>query len=160
MPAIDFDADSEKRLKRQTARAIQTLERHLKRANYRLLTQITRPGYDALMTAWRSHLLWMRLRLAYFKPFRPILLSRRKRDYQAVLDQMTSIAVAGIQRDGYELPDTADLRRVMRQFLAYTRRDRIPYPIPYLLKNGELPGIQSILVRFVEERLNLVEITQ
>ena len=70
------------------------------------------------------------------------------------------IAIAGIQREGYKLPDPVQLRRIMRLYVAYTRRGRLPYPIRYMLKNEKAIGVQYILCRFVEQRLSLVETEQ
>lgn len=158
--AAQGESPTVKRLKAQLTGAIRTLERHLKRANYRLLAHISRASYDSLMASWRSHVRWMRLHLAYFQSIEIKTLVRRKRIQQAILNDLVTVAAMGIQRNGYELPDAVQLRKVMRQYLAYTRRGRLPYVIIDLLKLGSATEVGNVLCRFVEQRLTLVEIDQ
>lgn len=153
------DDTSLKRLRGQTDCVIRSLERHMKRANYRFRMRISGAAYEEFMEQWRAHVRWMRLHFAYFK-LRPSGIHGMKTAYQQVLNDLTVIAIAGIQREGYKLPDPVQLRRIMRLYVAYTRRGRLPYPIRYMLKNEKAIGVQYILCRFVEQRLSLVETEQ
>ena len=155
----ESDGITQKRLKAQTDRVIRSLERHMKRANYRFRALISSAAYDGLMQQWRAHVRWMRLHFAYFKVRRRGV-PGMKTAYQQLLNDLTVIAIAGIQREGYKLPDPVQLRRIMRLYVAYTRRGRLPYPIRYMLKNEKAIGVQYILCRFVEQRLSLVESEQ
>jgi len=155
----ELDGASQKRLKDRTDRVIRALECHMKRANYRLRALISTPEYDTMMKQWLAHVRWMRLHFAYFKVRRSGV-PGLKTAYQQALNDLTMIAVAGIQREGYKLPDPVQLRKIMRLYVAYTRRNRLPYPVRYMLKNAKSIGVQYILCRFVEQRLSLVEIEQ
>jgi hypothetical protein len=158
--SIDIGVAPEVQLKKRTAETISTLERHLKRANYRLLSIMPRGDYDNLTKRWRAHIRWMRLHLAYFQTLRPEFLTGKKRARQLIVDDLTAIAVMAIRREGYELPDAVALRKVIRQFLAYSRRGRLPYQLTYMLNKKTEHGAANILFRFVEQRLNLVEVEQ
>lgn len=64
---LGTDPASLKRLKQQSQRTIGSLERHLKRANSRLMAELERQDFDGFMALWRAHLIWMRFHLVYFK---------------------------------------------------------------------------------------------
>jgi hypothetical protein len=158
--AAKLDATSQRRLRAQTDRMIRTLERHMKRANYRIRAALSQAEYEVLIKSWRAHVRWTRLHLAYFKPHRVCLLTGRKTAYQQVLNNLTVTAMRGIQDEGYKLPDPVQLRKVMRLYLAYTRRGRLPYPIGYMLNREKATGAGRVLCRFVEQRLDLVEVEE
>jgi hypothetical protein len=111
------------------------------------------------MKQWRAHVRWMRLHFAYFKRQRARL-PGRKTAFQQLLNDLTGVAMIGIQGEGYKLPDPIRLRKIMRLYVAYTRRGRLPYPIGYMLNNETATGARYVLCRFVEQRLNLVEIEE
>jgi len=155
--SVDIGASPEVQLKKRTAQTISTLERHLKRANYRLLSFVPRGDYDNLTKRWRAHVRWMRLHLAYFPARRPPILAGRKGARQLILNDLITIAERAIVREGYVVPDAAALRKVVRQFLAYSRRGRLPYPLTYMLNKDCLQGASNVIFDFVDQKLNLVE---
>ena len=65
---LHLDDKSIAQLKAKSRRVIRSLERQMKRANRALITEIGKEQYAALMIAWKAHLRWMRLHIAYFKP--------------------------------------------------------------------------------------------
>ncbi len=70
--AFRLDDESFDQLKVKSKRVIHTLERHMKRADRTLFKSMSRDEHGLLTYAWRMHLLWMRLHIAYFKPSRGI----------------------------------------------------------------------------------------
>ena len=155
-----LNAATYERLNEQATKTIRSLERRMKRANSRLLSQIPHAAYNALMTRWRAHVRWMRLRFVYFKPLLNLIRRGKKSAYQQVLNDLTIVAMRGIRQEGYELPDLVQLRKIMRLYLRYTRRDRLPIPIGYLLNNEKTSGAGRVLCGFVEQRLDLVEVEE
>ncbi len=111
-----------KRTRRHGTRTIQSLERHMKRANRLLLANKGKAEYDALVTTWQQHVRWMRLNLVYFKPLTPIVRSKRRR--QKLLDLLTDMAIQGLKNEGYAPPESRELRRVMRLYVRSSNRGR------------------------------------
>lgn len=152
---LGVDAESLQKLEKRASLTIRSLERHLKRANYRLLAQVERGSYDALMSAWREHVRWIRLHLVYFRPQRPII-RRSKTQYQLILDQLEEMARVAIAEEGYQLPSDTELRRVMRLFTFSSRRGRRGYfDIICMLRNTRSEIAKSKLAEFILERLDL-----
>jgi hypothetical protein len=142
-------------VKKKAPRIIRSLERHLKRANSRLLAEMDPLHYDAYMKLWRAHVRWIRLHLVYFKPWR-IGPPRRKTFYQAILTELEKIARIAIGEDGYEQPDAKELRRIMRLFTLSSRRGRQDkIDIHYMLSNEHSWRTKDHLVKFICRRLDL-----
>ncbi len=123
---LGIDPESLSKIKKRAARTIRSLERHMKRANYRLcarLGQEAQEAYDALRAAWLAHVRWVRLHLVYFKPSKPIINPSKVR-YQLILDELEEVARIAIPEEGYELPTDKQLRRAMRLFALSSRRGR------------------------------------
>jgi hypothetical protein len=152
-----IDEAAFKQLELKAQRVIRSLERHRKRANRHLLTLITREEYAALIIdAWKKHLRWMRLRLVYFKPLPPVI-PGNKTGFQLILNKLGEMVEQGIRNEGYRPLDAEELRRMMRLFVASSRRGREGgnWNIRYLLKNANSTPAKSFLANFVLRRLNL-----
>ena len=105
---------------------------------------------------WRSHLLWMKFHLAYFKQV--IGVKSRGVVRRMVIDQLTVIAEKAIRYEGFEIPDSRDLRQVIRLYLRYSRRGRIgTFHFRYMLQNGQRREAQEYLFEFVQKRIKLKE---
>lgn len=120
---LGIDPESLRKIRKRASRTIDSQERHMKRANYRLQTRVGRDAYNALMTAWQAHVRWIRLHLVYFRRLKPII-SRSKARYQLILDELEEVARVAIPEEGYELPTDKQLRRAMRLFALSSRRGR------------------------------------
>ena len=144
-------------LQKKALRTIRSLERHMKRANYRLLALTKQADYAAQMKTWKAHVRWIRLRLVYFRPLGSKV-EGKKTFYQAVLNDLVEIAKEGILAQGYELPEERELRRVMRLYARSSRRGReMAYPIAVVLRLGKHSMARSYLAEFVLNRLDLKE---
>jgi hypothetical protein len=88
---FELDRKGLHKLKVRKQRTIRSLERHLKRANSRLLAEVGRQEYDGYMNMWRAHVRWIRLRLVYFKPWK-IGSWPSKTRYQVILNELERIA--------------------------------------------------------------------
>jgi hypothetical protein len=139
--------------KKKAEKVIRTLEKHMKRANSRLIAEVGRDAYDAFTSAWRSHIRWIRLWRTYFKPM-PIGPSPSKRLYQAIINDLERIAKAAIVEEGFELPSPAELRRAIRLFAVSSRRGRQGnFGIQALLRG--IDYAKWNLFEFIEKRLKL-----
>lgn len=153
--ALRVDRESLRRQKERGQRVIRSLERHMKRSNSWLLKEVGKECYDALMSAWRAHVRWIRLYLVYFKPRRIGPASNRKL-YQTILDEFERIARIAIAEEGYEPRDAKELRRVMRLFAVSLRRGRqYRMDIPYVLKYEDGYLVKPAMADFVLKRLKL-----
>jgi hypothetical protein len=152
---LAVDPSTISKRERKAKQTIRSLERHLKRANYRLLAEVERQSYHAYMAKWRAHVRWIRLHLVYFKPFRPFRL-RSKKFYQEILIELEKIARVAIAEEGYEQPSAAELRRVMRLFTFSSRRGRQgKIDILYMLQNERSNLTKMNLAKFILDRLEL-----
>jgi hypothetical protein len=153
--SLGVDLQSLRKQEVRGQRVIRSLERHLKRSNSRLLKEVGRGAYDALMSTWLAHVRWMRLYLVYFKPHKIGPKGNRKR-YQGILNEFDRIARDGLSEEGYEQPNAKELRRIMRLFAISLRRGRQgKLDIPYVLKyeNGHL--VKPAMVDFILKRTKL-----
>jgi hypothetical protein len=152
-----IDDQSIEQLKIESKRVIHSLERRMKRGNNALLKSATREEYAALMGRWRLHLRWMHLRLVWFKPLRPIILSGRIRQQQD-LDELMKMAERGLKNAGYQPPEARELRRMMRLFARSARRFREGgYFVRTMLRNKTDFTNTWHLGQFVLDRLTLEE---
>ena len=152
-----IDDQSFEQLKIESKRVIHSLERRMKRGNNALLKSATREEYAALMGRWRLHLRWMHLRLVWFKPLRPIILSGRIRQQQD-LDELMKMAERGLKNAGYQPPEARELRRMMRLFARSARRFREGgYFVRTMLRNKTDFTNTWHLGQFVLDRLTLEE---
>jgi hypothetical protein len=154
-----LDDESFDQLIKRSHRVIHTLERHTKRANRTSVKQVSRDAYGLLMDAWRLHLRWMRLHIAYFKPPRGI--RGRKVQQQKMLVEMMQMAEDAIQNEGYEKPESKDLWKIVRLYARSARRSREGiYNIHYMIRNKLLAGPRVYLVDFILKRLKLKELSK
>jgi len=141
----------------QTQRVIQSLERNMKKANRRFLSMYSQSEFRTLSKYWRSHLRWIRFHLTFFKSHRSLTGGYRKL-YQLQIDTLVQIANEALLADGYELPDSRELRRAIRLFIQSSRRGRRgSYNHRFLLEHPSNPLGRSRLVDFIERRLELKE---
>jgi len=155
---LGVNAESLANRKRKAQRVIRTLERHLKRANSRLLSAIGREAYNAVASAWRSHIRWIRLHRVYFKPMR-FLWRPGKQYYQIIINELQRLAEIAIAEEKFELPAPEELRRVIRLYASSARRDRQGhFDIPTTLKGSELAKCH--LIDFIEKRLELKPLSE
>lgn len=125
---LRIDNESLERLKISSKRVILTLERHLKRANRALQRSIPQSAFVALTRAWRAHLLWMRLNIAYFRTSPPVVVGRKTH-----FDELMKMAERAIRHEGYQPPDAKELRRMMRLFASSAWRGREALTCPVFL---------------------------
>ena len=153
MMGIDPTAFEE--LKTKSARTIRSLERHMKRADYRLRQLVPPEDYVALIDCWKKHLRWIRLHLVYFKPVRPIL-KKSKTRYQLVLNDLIAAAKYMISAEGFLLPSEVELRRVMRMYARSARRGREAYyTVQHIIGHKFSEISRWHLVEFIEKRVPL-----
>jgi hypothetical protein len=154
-PLPDSNLDGLRTTESQIKRLIRSLERHMKRGHRRLLNEISPIQFRALSKEWQSHLRWMRFHLIYFKPFRPLGARQRKRQ-QEIIDRLVSMAKQAILAERFRPPNERVLRRVIRQFVRYSRRGRQGAKHHrYMLTYSESPFAQAALLQFIERRINL-----
>ncbi len=152
-----IDDASFDQLKIRSQRVIHTLERHMKRANRTLLSAVPRDAYGLLVHAWRMHLRWMWLHIAYFKPLPPVIGPRRIRQ-QRDLDELMKMTRYGLEREGYQSPDDIELRRMMRLYVRSARRGREGgRTAGFLLEHKNNVTARWFLAKFVLRRLDLKE---
>lgn len=153
-----LDDDSFEQLKIRSQRVIHTLERHAKRASRTLLKSVPRDAYGLLMDAWRLHLRWMRLHIAYFKP---LTMKGRKGKQQKMLEELMQMAEVAIEKDGFEQPDPSELWRIMRLYASSARRGREGiHNVHFMVRNKHLAGPRVYLVDFILKRMKLKELSK
>lgn len=142
-------------LKAKAQRLIRLLERHMKRANRVLMKAVERGEYQALMVAWKAHLRWMRLHIAYYKRWGKPIVGLRKRQ-QRDLDDLMQMAKRGLRNAGYQPPVDKDLRHFMRLYARYSRSGlQGEWSIQFLLANKADFSRTYHLAQFVIQRSNL-----
>jgi hypothetical protein len=152
---VGVDGESLIALTRRSRRTIATLERHLKRSNRVAIAVRTNEEYSALTRAWRKHLRWMRLYLAYFKPLPPVRGGRKTR-HQAIIDTLVDMAAQGLRDKGVHLPNEIELRWLMRLFARSSRRGcRAGYTIPFMMSHKTTFNAKLHLANFVLDRMDL-----
>lgn len=157
---LPVDKESFDRLRVRSKRVILTLERHLKRANRTFPKSIPRSLFAMEIRDWRSHLRWMRLHIAYFKPVRPMVFGQKTRQ-QKILDELMRMAEHGIRIEGYQSPGAEELRRMMRMYVSSARRGREGlFDIGYVLHQKPDFNAKLHLGNFVIKRLKLKEISK
>ncbi len=152
---LGIDPETLNELKEKSARTIRSLERHMKRADYRLRKLVPAESFSGLMNSWRAHLRWIRLHLAYFKSLRSVL-GGRKTAFQILLTELVEAAKEMISAEGYLPPDEHELRRVMRLYSCSSRRFREgPFTVPHVLEHRSRFTVIFHLIEFLEKRMPL-----
>jgi hypothetical protein len=147
-------------LKAKAHRVIRSLERYVKKANRILITEIGKEKYAALMISWKAHLRWMRLHIAYFKPWGKPVLGRRKRQQQD-LDGLMEMATHGLRNAGYRPPKEKQLRHLMRLYARYARSGQQGHwTIQFLLDKRNGFSNTYHLAHFVIDRSKLKELSK
>ncbi len=142
---------------REKTEAVEFLETALKRASRLLASEIGAEEFKTQSKEWQSHLRWIEYHLTYFKPFRVTGTSITKL-HRGWVDILVVMAKKAIAELGYETPEPAELRAVMRQYLAYSLRGRMgEYNHIFMLRNRDRSVAQMKLFDFVQERIPLLE---
>ena len=119
---LGLDRAAIKKRKQQTGPVIKSLERNLKRATRSSLKITSRSEFAQMSKEWQSHLGWMKFHLAYFKPV--IGVKGRGVVHRMVIDQLTAIAEKAVRYEGFEIPDSRELRQVIRLYVRPPRQNR------------------------------------
>jgi hypothetical protein len=145
-------------LKVKSHRVIRSLERYMKRANRALIAAIGKEQYSARAIAWKAHLRWMRLHIAYCKPWSKPIMGLRKRQQQD-LDDLMAMAKRGLHNAGYQSPEEKELRHIMRLYTRYARAaQQGHWTIRFLLAKKKDFSNTYHLAHFVIDRSKLKEL--
>jgi len=157
---LQFDDKYIARLKARSQFVIRTLDRHSKRANRASMKVMGKEGYEALLAAWKMHLRWMRLHIAYFKSRCKPVLGLRKRQ-QNDIDVLVEMAKRGLRELRYQQPDDDELRRVIRLYAKYAHNGRQgDWTVHFLVENKKSHHSAYHLAHFVIDHLNLKELSK
>jgi hypothetical protein len=157
---MHIDDKSFTQLKAKSQPVIHSLERHMKRANRALMTAVGRKAYAARTAAWKAHLLWMRLHVAYCKPWAKPNKNLRKQQQQAIND-LVQMAKRGLHNAGYDPPEEKDLRHLIRLYAKYARGGRQGHwTVRFMLANKASFTSTHYLAQFVIQRSKLKEMSR
>jgi hypothetical protein len=157
---LRIDDKSFARLKAKSQPMIRSLEGEMKRANRALIAAVGKEEYSTLVIAWKAHLRWMHLRIAYFKPWGKPILGLRKRQQQSI-DELTEMAKHGLRNAGYRPPKEKELRHIIRLYARYARDGRQGHwTIRFLLDKSKDFKCTYYLAHFVIDRSKLKEISK
>lgn len=149
---LHIDDKSYAQLKAKSQRVISLLERHMKRANRAAIKSIGIRQHDVLVVIWKAHLRWMRLHIAYYKPWGRSAHGRRKRQ-QRHLDELMEMAKLAVRGEGHRRPSRKKLRHLMRLYARYSRSGRRGYwTVESLLENKDTYRAQWNMAQFVIKR--------
>lgn len=155
-----IDDKSIAQLKAKSHRMIRSLERNMKRANRALSAAVGKEQYSTLTIAWKAHLRWMRLHIAYFKPWGKPIPGLRKQQQQ-ILDELMEMATHGLRNAGYQPPEEKELRHIMRLYTRYARdRRQGHWTIRFLLDKRRDFNNTYYLAQFVINRSKLKELSK
>ncbi len=147
-------------LKAKSQRVIRSLERHMKRANRTFIAASGREQYSALKNAWKAHLRWMRLHIAYCKPWSKPIPGLRKRQQQD-LDDLIAMAKRGLRNARYQAPEENRLRQIIRLYARYARSGlQGHWTLGFMLANKASFTSTYYLAQFVIERSKLKELSK
>jgi len=157
---LHLDERSIAELKVKSHRVMLSLERHMKRANRALIAAIGKEQYSALTVAWKAHLRWMRLHIAYCKPLSKPIPGRRKQQQQD-LDDLMVMAKRGLRNAGYQPPEDKTLRHLMRLYARYAREGlQGHWTVLFLLDKRKDFSNTYHLAHFVIDRSTLKELSK
>jgi len=152
-----IDPESIKRLRQKISILIKFLEKHMKRAERRFVSERSRADFQHLSKEWRAHLRWMKYRLAYFKPFRPVATGMRPMQRRRI-DLLVAMAQNASEAKKRQIPNDKVLRDIIRRFVRDCHRGRIgERNFQYMLKNQQSPIAQAELLDYVALRLGRKE---
>jgi len=150
---VDDKSVAQLKAKAKAKAVIHALERHQKRANRALIRAVGKKQYIGRMLAWKAHLRWMRLHIAYYKSWARPVHGRRKR-HQRDLDELTEMAELAVRGEDHRAPGKKRLRNLMRLYARYSRSGRRGYwSVRSLLENKDTYRAQWKLAQFVIKRL-------
>jgi hypothetical protein len=157
---LQLDDKSIAQLKVKSRRVILSLECQMKKANRALIAAIGKEQYSALTIAWKAHLRWMRLHIAYCKPWSKPIPGLRKRQQQD-LDDLMAMAKRGLRNAGSRSPEEKELRHIMRLYARYARAGRQGHwTIQFLLAKRNDFSNTYHLAHFVIDRSKLEELSK
>jgi hypothetical protein len=158
---LGIDPAALEELKKKSARTIDSLERHMKRADFHLHKQVTAQKFSEFMNSWRANLRWIRLHLAYFKPLLSGPFEGRKTRFQIILKELIEVAKDEIRMQGYLPPNDQELRRVMLLYSCSSRRFREgPWTPQYIVAHHSRGGARWHLFDFIQKRIPLESATE
>ena len=113
-------------------RLIRRLENHRRRAQRSHINDVGKT--DAKLFALHCAAYYADLREELFGPllkwYKPFLRSKKQ-----LLDRFTALAVEGLKQAGIQDPPLKEVRKKIRQYLAYSRRGREYHGIPFLVRH-------------------------
>ena len=113
-------------------RLIQRLENQRRQAQRSLINDVGKT--DAKLFALHCAAYYADLREELFGPllkwYKPFLRSKKQ-----LLDRFTALAMEGLKQAGIPEPPPKDVRKKIRQYLAYSRRGRGYHGIPFLVRH-------------------------
>lgn len=143
------------KLKAQTDRLVETLERLDKRATRRFVTVRSKLEFDMLSLEWQAHVRWIRFNLAYLKPLElppDLRIMQRRR-----IDKLVTMAKEAIERSRTEMPNEKELRRIARAFVRSCKQgNQGKFHHLYMVQNSEDPTAQNRLFEFFAPRIGAV----
>jgi hypothetical protein len=148
---MHIDDRSFAQLKAKSQPVIHSLERHMKRANRALMTSVGKEQYTELTVAWKQHLRWMRLHVAYCKPWAKPNQYLRKQQQQAIND-LVQMAKRGLHNARYPPPEENRLRYIIRLYARYARGgSQGHWTVRFMLANKASFASTYYLAQFVIE---------
>jgi len=150
-----FDQASIVELKSKTKLVIHSLERHLKRATRLFLRAHSRAEFERKAHEWARFLRWVKYHLTFFAK-EPARQPGLRKYYQTMINHMCGIAGGVLLNDGYEQPDARDLRRAVRTYIRYARRERSAWwDFSTLIRYPGDSAARYRLLEFLEKHLTL-----
>lgn len=147
------------KLKSDTQRVVTSLEKLTKRATRLFLAVRPRDEFSSLGTEWRRFLRWMKFHLTYLYPHK-VFKSGNLKGRRLLIDAFVAVAENAILTNGFELPESRELRHVMRMYARYCRRGQISdWQMGFLRLAPSDPLILGAIFDFVSNRLQLKEQT-
>lgn len=142
-------------LKSKTKVLIRTLELHLKRATRLFLRAHSRAEFERKAHEWARFLRWVKYHLTFFAK-EPARQPGLRKYYQTMIDHICGIAGGVLLNDGYEQPDARALRRAVRTYVHYARRERASWwDFSTLLRFPGDFAARYRLLEFLEKHLTL-----
>lgn len=146
------------RLQKKTKRTIRSLECYRKRADRAFRKNVSREEYLDLAKQWQAHARWIHYYLAYFTPWvnadSGIMKLRRM-----IIEGVLRVAEQSLRSEGYAIPPTTALRKIVRLYIRYCRQGRIAEPTFKDILDRNKYFDQVFLAEFIARRLKLKRVS-
>jgi hypothetical protein len=139
--------------RKRGGRVLRSLERQLTPSN-RLAAKTAGNEYQQTLRRWQEHLQWIRTRLVYFRPLKPV--GKTGTFYRATVLKVIENMTAGLKDWGYPIPSFEELRRLARSALKTARREEEPW-LAGQLREGS-PDVNHFLADIAIRRCHLIEL--